>query len=228
MELKDFKMVVAQNIYYLRTQNQLTQYELGQKLNYSDKAISKWERGDGMPDAYVLTKIAELFGVTVDYILTEHKEQEKRNIETKPKTLVKLLITLIAVVSVFAVAVLIYVLLSMYQIYHWQVFIYAIPVASVVAIVLSSVWHKAKGVLAYVSVLVWSIIATIYFAIGDYSLWTLFLIGIPLQVIVFILGGIRVTIKFSKKEWLGKAIANSKKAKNKPSENDTNIDKKDE
>ena len=74
----NFKSVVAQNIYYLRTQNHMTQFELGEKLNYSDKAISKWERGDSIPDAYVLKKMSELFGVTVDYILSEHTEQERK------------------------------------------------------------------------------------------------------------------------------------------------------
>ena len=49
----NFKSIVAQNIYYLRTQSSMTQFELGEKLNYSDKAISKWERGDGIPDAFV-------------------------------------------------------------------------------------------------------------------------------------------------------------------------------
>ena len=56
----------------------MTQDELGEKLNYSDKAISKWERGDGIPDAFVLKKMSELFGVTVDYILSEHTEQERK------------------------------------------------------------------------------------------------------------------------------------------------------
>ena len=76
MDLKEFKEVVAQNIYYLRTKNHLTQYELGEKLNYSDKAISKWERAEGMPDAYIISKMSELFGVTVDYMLTPHSEQD--------------------------------------------------------------------------------------------------------------------------------------------------------
>ena len=54
MDNQAFREIVAQNIYYLRTVNHLTQYELGEKLNYSDKAISKWERADGLPDAHPL------------------------------------------------------------------------------------------------------------------------------------------------------------------------------
>ncbi|MBQ8840218.1 MAG: helix-turn-helix transcriptional regulator [Clostridia bacterium] len=210
MDINDFKLVVAQNIYYLRTINHLTQFELGQKLNYSDKAISKWERGDAMPDAYVLVKMSELFGVTVDYILTEHKEQDKR-VETKPKNRIKRIILVTALVGIFALATLIYVLLAFTNIYHWQVFIYAVPVCAIVAIVLASVWFKGNGVLVYTSILGWSLLASIYFAIASAlgygnGLWMIFLIGIPLQVIVFLIFGMKITITISKKNggaWTG-------------------------
>lgn len=197
MDLKEFRMVVAQNIYFLRTENYLTQYELGQRLNYSDKAISKWERGDGLPDAYVLANIAELFGVTVDYILTEHKEQDKK-IETKPKNKIKKIIQCIANVAVFAVAMLIYVILHNVGINHPFIFIYAVPTCAVIDIVISAVWYKGRGNLIFTSLLVWSTLATIYFAIGNFTLWTIFLIGIPLQIILFLILGIKITITFTK------------------------------
>ena len=72
MEGKSLKEIVGQNIYYLRTVNHLTQLELGEKLNYSDKAISKWERGEGLPDLYVIEKLCGLFNVSADYIMKEH------------------------------------------------------------------------------------------------------------------------------------------------------------
>lgn len=197
LDIKEFKMVVAQNIYYLRTINHLTQYELGQKLNYSDKAISKWERGDGLPDAYVLSNIAELFDVSVDYILTEHSEQDKK-VETKPKTMIKNIIQCIANVAVFAVAVLIYVILYNMGIYHPFIFIYAIPTCAIIDIVMSAIWHKGRGNLIFTSILVWSTLATIYFAIGNFTLWTIFLIGVPLQIILFLILGIKITITFTK------------------------------
>ena len=199
MDIKDFKLVVAQNIYYLRTINHLTQYELGQKLNYSDKAISKWERGDGLPDAYVLSNIAELFGVSVDYILTEHSEQDKK-VETKPKTRVKKIIQCIANVSVFSIAMLIYVILHNIGVSHPFIFIYAIPTCAVIDIIMSAVWYKGNGTLIFSSILVWSILATVYFGIGNFTLWTIFLIGIPLQIILFLILGIKVTITFTKKD----------------------------
>lgn len=202
MESRELKLIVAQNIYYLRTINHLTQYELGQKLNYSDKAISKWERGDGLPDALVLLQMSQLFDVTVDYILTEHKEQDKK-VEAAPQSKVKKMITLIVIVGVYSLALLAYVMLAFAEIYHWQIFIYAVPVCAIVSIVFDSVWNKGKGVFVFASILVWSILATVYFAITsaigyENMLWMIFLIGIPIQIIVFLAFGIKITVTFNK------------------------------
>ena len=76
MQLSELKLVTASNIIKLRTGAGMTQAELGAQLNYSDKTISKWERGEAIPDAYVLTQLAEIFGVTVDSILSSHDEWE--------------------------------------------------------------------------------------------------------------------------------------------------------
>ena len=64
LQLSELKLITASNIIALRTQAGLTQAELGAKLNYSDKTISKWERGDAIPDAFVLTELAEIFNIT--------------------------------------------------------------------------------------------------------------------------------------------------------------------
>lgn len=201
MDLKEFKEVVAQNIYYLRTKNHLTQYELGEKLNYSDKAISKWERAEGMPDAYIISKMSELFGVTVDYMLTPHSEQDKK-VETKPIKKVKRIVSNIVSAGILFVALLIFVLVAMisdYNIFLWQIFIYAFPVVVTLRIVFNSVWFKADNVFVLVSILLWSVISSIYVAVANWSLWIIFIIGLPLQVIVFLAFRIKITVRFSKK-----------------------------
>ena len=77
--MDQLKLIVAQNITDLRRKNNMTQAELAEKLNYSDKAISKWERGESLPDVTVLKSIADIFHVTVDYLLKpEHHEEEER------------------------------------------------------------------------------------------------------------------------------------------------------
>ena len=65
----ELKQNIAHNITALRKQSNMTQADLAEQLNYSDKSISKWERGDGLPDIYVLVKIADLFGVTLNDLI---------------------------------------------------------------------------------------------------------------------------------------------------------------
>ena len=72
----ELEKTVAANITELRKSRQLTQLELAEKLNYSDKTISKWERGDGLPDLKTICRMAEIFGVSVDYFVTEGAAEE--------------------------------------------------------------------------------------------------------------------------------------------------------
>ena len=201
MQEKDLKEIVAQNIFYLRTVNHMTQYELGEQINYSDKAISKWERADGIPDVYVLKRMSELFGVSVDYLLVEHSEQEKK-IEKKPvNNKARALVLNVAVISVMTVALLVFVILALaIDKYIWQIFIYAIPVVAIVGLVFSGIWRRTFGVFWFVSTLVWGILLTIYFAIGNYGMWMIFLLGIPAQVIVFLSFGLKINVKMSQKD----------------------------
>ena len=74
--MEDLKIIFAQNLIMLRKQMKLTQIELAEKINYSDKAISKWERGESIPDVSVLLNLAKLFGVDIDFLVTEHNNTE--------------------------------------------------------------------------------------------------------------------------------------------------------
>lgn len=199
MEINELKYNIAQNIYYLRTVNGMTQSELGEKLNYSDKAISKWERAEGMPDAYVLHRISDMFGVSVDYLMSEHTEQEKK-VETKPVKDVKRLIASIVLWGIIAVGVLVTIVLylAIGKVY-WQIFIYALPVTFIVQIVLSCVWWRGKGSFLFTSLLLWSILGIVYVALLQYNLWELFFIGIPVQIIVFLCYKIKITITVTQK-----------------------------
>ena len=200
----NFKSIVAQNIYYLRTQSSMTQFELGEKLNYSDKAISKWERGDGIPDAFVLKKMSELFGVTVDYILSEHTEQE-RKLEPRPTKMSNAMLANVIMFSIGTIALLVFVLLAITtKIYYWQIFIYAVPAILIVGIVFSVILKsKLLGVIS-VSGLCWSILLVIYFALwsfrNDYATWMILLLGLPIQLIVIFSYKMKISIKLVPKE----------------------------
>ena len=199
MDIVEMRSNVAQNIYYLRTANNMTQSELGEKLNYSDKAISKWERAEGMPDAFVLHSIGKLFGVSVDYLLHAHSEQDKK-VETKPVRSLKKQIAGTVLWGIIAVAVLLIVVfyLSSGNIY-WQIAVFSLPITFIVQIVLSAVWWRGKGSFIYTSMLLWSVIATIYVALINNNYWQLFFIGVPAQIIVFFCYRMKISITITKK-----------------------------
>ena len=189
--MDDFKKVVAENIIKLRTSMNLTQAQLGEKLNYSDKSISKWERGESVPDVLVLKKIADMAGVTVDYIITPHDADEEVRAQKKIHRYSRRFITLTVLAGIWALAVLVFVVLWMSGIFNWLVFIYAIPVSLITLLVLNSVWGDRTWNLYIISGLVWGIICSIYLTAIQYNWWQLFLLGIPAQIIIIFAFSIR-------------------------------------
>ncbi len=199
--MNDYKKIIANNIAELRKAVPYTQAELAEKLNYSDKAVSKWERGESIPDVVVLKQIADLFGVTVDYLLEEvHPLNSK--LQSVPRQLKRnrALITGLACMLVFLIATFAFVVLRLATEVDrlWLAYIYCVPICSILLIIFNSIWGNKRHNFYYISVLVWSILASIYFTIGDYSLWLIFLIGIPGQVIIVMWSGIKA--RFKKKD----------------------------
>ena len=86
--MEDLKQIISKNIVSLRNSENMTQAELAEKLNYSDKAVSKWERGDSLPDVIVIKQIADIFGVTVDSLLTDNDGAPIRENKQKRRTAV--------------------------------------------------------------------------------------------------------------------------------------------
>lgn len=189
--MDDLKKVVAGNIIKLRTSMNLTQAQLGEKLNYSDKSISKWERGESVPDVFVLKTIADMAGVTVDYIITPHDPDEEVQIEAKGPRYSRRFITLTVLAGIWALAVLVFVILWLCGIFNWLVFIYAIPVSLITLLVLNSVWGDRRWNLYIISGLVWGIICSIYLTAIKFNWWQLFLLGIPTQIIIIFAFSIR-------------------------------------
>lgn len=77
---------IGNTIAELRKKKKWTQTELAQKLNVSDKAVSKWENDGGLPSVEFFPKLAELFGVSIDYLMTGKEElvAEEREAEQEP------------------------------------------------------------------------------------------------------------------------------------------------
>ena len=190
----DLKDIVSKNMIYLRTNNEMTQLELGEALSYSDKAVSKWERGEAVPDAYVLKKLSAIFNVSVDYLLCEHSKEELKTV--KPHQVDHRIVSLISFLGTWTLAIITFAVFWFLGSPEWLVFVYALPVSLILMIVLTALWGKKKKNIYYISLLFWSIIAAIYFTFFEYNLWLLFLIGIPAQIIVLL--SFRIRIRFKK------------------------------
>ena len=197
MQLSELKLISASNIIKLRTGAGLTQAELGEKLNYSDKTISKWERGEAIPDAYVLTQLAEIFGVTVDYLLSSHdaweppeQQEEKERKQEEHRYSVNMIIA-ISVLGIWTMALTIFVMLWLFDIILWQTFIVALPVSILTYMVLICVFRRRRHLQFVIAAFVLSLFILLYFTLPMQKPWQLFLIAIPAEILVFLSCNIR-------------------------------------
>ena len=194
MQLSELKLISASNIIKLRTEAGLTQAELGEKLNYSDKTISKWERGEAIPDAYVLTQLAEIFGVTVDYLLSSHdawESPEQQAAQQEEAGYSVNVIIAISVLGVWTMALTIFVLLWLFDIILWETFVVALPVSVLTYMVLICVFRRRRHLQFVIAALVLSLFILLYFTMPMQRPWQLFLIAIPAEIIVFLSCNIR-------------------------------------
>ena len=179
------KETIANNISKLRKASGLTQVALAEKLNYSDKAVSRWEKGEVVPDVETLYNIGQVFGVEIEYFFSEHqnvdviKEKQKQQMANKIATW----ITLISFVWVVFTVAFVYLIIQ-YKINQWQLFVWGVPFTCIVSSVCNKKWgNKTLGI--YISsVLIWSLLASIYLQFLSLNLWPIFIVGVPLQVAV--------------------------------------------
>lgn len=192
--MEQLKPIIAKNISELRTAKNMTQFELAEYLNYSDKAVSKWERAESVPDIAVLKKIAELFQVSLDYLVEENhdKEEAPKNIlEIKRKSRNRKIITGLSILLVWLAATLLFVLFEITPVkdtYSWMFFLYAIPVALIVWLVFNTLWFNPRGNYLIISLLMWSVLAVTFLtalAFG-HNIWMVFLLGVPGQIIILL------------------------------------------
>ena len=186
--MDELKLITASNLIKLRTQAGLTQAELGARLNYSDKSVSKWERAEAVPDAFVLLRISEIFGVTVDYLLHEHDEWEPVP-ESGPvggKTFSTGVVTLVSVMGIWTLAVFMFVIFWILGSLQWIIFAASVPVTVITLLVFNCVWRGGRDNVWIVAALVLSIFVLIYLTLLRFNPWQLFLVMIPAEIVVFL------------------------------------------
>lgn len=176
----------------LRRAAGMTQLELAQKLNYSDKSVSKWERADGVPDLYVVTQIAEIFEVTVDDLLSDKPFRRpfiSRN---------KLLVTFLALSVPWLFATICNWILGLFfeDLSLWRLYIYAIPVTAIVALVFTSMWWKKIWQFISVSAIIWSVPTSIFISFNIPKNAFVYIVAAVVQIMA-ILGFL---IKYPQKE----------------------------
>ena len=191
--MTDLKQTIAKNITALRQASKMTQIELAEKLNYSDKAISKWERGESIPDVTVLKSIADLFGVTLDYLVQDgHShipEPQQENPGRKHRN--HTVITTLSVLLVWLISTFCFVsfdIISPQISAKWLSFLYGVPVSMIVWLVFNSIWFNKRRNYLIISLLMWSILISAILTVlmfGRFA-WQPVLLGIPGQIIIFV------------------------------------------
>ena len=208
--MEEWKQTVAANLTALRKSHHLTQLQLAEMLHYSDKAVSKWERGESLPDLAVMKQLADFYGITLDdFLLSEEARAAKQNSLPQEQTAGeepqnpdalprkkhnRLIIAGMAMLLVWLIASLIFVVLDAAVPdleYGKFLFIYAAPVTAIVCLVFNSIWFNPRWNYAIISVLVWSILLAIYLTLIEYRIWKIFFIGIPAQIIIVLWSRLR-------------------------------------
>ena len=180
--------LLAKNLVYYRKASGLTQLELAEKFNYSDKSISKWERGEGFPDVFVLKSLADFYGVNVDdFYSEEHKKIAVKHSQKRKQIFIRLLSIGIGILVTFLTFFLLDTLLPNDVTFKpWLVFIYGLLVVSIVWLVWEFIYHKRFVRMLATSAVIWTAALSIYltfFVMMEKNLYLIFIVAIPLQIL---------------------------------------------
>lgn len=185
--MDNIKSVISNNLVKLRKQNKMTQMELAEKLNYSDKAVSRWENGEVVPDIETLHQISMIYEIPIAKLFDPDLDIVVVRQESKQNSRNKLVISLLAVVCVWFLAISIYTTFKIsFDANLWIVFIFAVPLSFLVAMIFNSLWGKKTLNFIFISCLLWTIIAAICINFSKYSIWPLFFLGAPAQVAIIL------------------------------------------
>lgn len=217
MNDEKLKNQLGMNLVMYRKRSGLTQARLAEQLNYSDKAVSKWERGESMPDMVTLVQLAELFEVSLDDLIRDPNEipentggpighaMEAAVEKTLKRKANKRVILGLSSLLVWFVALLVFVVVSSLDISRsWIAFLYAIPADAIVQLSLRSAWRDFRWNKTLISILMWGGLLSLYVSLKLFvhvDIWKLFLLGIPGQLAVLL--WFRMYAKSSKEERYG-------------------------
>lgn len=201
MDGEKLKNYIGANIAAYRKQAGLTQAGLADKLNYSDKAVSKWERGESVPDVITLAQLAQQFGIRVDDLLADpnalpeetgavQQAMGKVVERTLKRKANKKIILGLSSILVWFVALFVYVVLASLDVPNsWLAFFYAVPADAIVLLSLRSAWHDFRWNRILISSIMWGSILSIYLSLltlAGLNIWMMFLLCIPGQAAILL------------------------------------------
>ncbi|MBR2909831.1 MAG: helix-turn-helix transcriptional regulator [Clostridia bacterium] len=178
--MKTLREIIPENLIKLRKQLGLTQVGLAKKINFSDKAVSRWEKGEVLPDIETLENLASIFNVPLSYLLEEHNENNSTPSNIVPKN--EIAFQTLMVIAVWTIATTLYVFAELYyNVSLWQLFVWAVPVSTLVVAYFNRKRKNKHTTFACRSIFIWTLIASLYLQFISFNAWMLFLVGIPLQ-----------------------------------------------
>ena len=200
MDDEKLKRQIGANIASYRKRIGLTQAGLAERLNYSDKAVSKWERGESVPDVMTLVQLSEQFEISVNDLLADpdalpgnpnNLEQAMTRVteKTLKRKANKHIILWLSSLLVWFVALFLYVMVSSFDIpYSWLAFLYAIPANAIVLLSMRSAWHDFRWNKAYISIIMWGFLLSFHITllIMHFNMWKLYLLGVPGQLAIWL------------------------------------------
>ena len=187
--MENIKEVIAKNLVELRKANKLTQGALAEKLNYSDKAVSRWEHAETLPDIETLCRICDIYGVSFEYLLQKEPSEVRVNAKpTKANRARHIVICLIAICTVWLAATILFTAVkALFDVNLWQMFVWAIPASiTTVEICNRTWWHSKVCTALTASFNNWTIILALYLHTLGHNLWMLFIIGVPIQALILL------------------------------------------
>lgn len=202
MTQEEIAEIVANNLVSLRKDRGLTQGELAEKFNYSDKSISKWEHGELVPDLATLQNLADFYGVTIDYFTHKPTEDTKLLYAKSKDDIIlrnRIIVCCLWVLGVWTIASVacggILILHQENTYSFWMPFIWAIPVSFLVLMAYARRFKLSAHLVAYRICFSWALLVAAYLEIGlhiennlGWNLAFVFIIGIPLTFISLLMG----------------------------------------
>lgn len=199
--MEELRKIIGENLAELRKEKKLTQLELADHFNYSDKTVSKWEKGDILPDIETLYQLCEFYGVTLDYLTHPGSKDEKSDFikqDNARKRKNNIVSSAMMVTIVWMIFTIVYVFILMREGRSlWTLFVWGAPATSLVIVFTNILYfHKRIAYFIGFSLFVWSLIAAFYLQfLPIVNAWPLFLVGIPAEIILILWANIIPTKK---------------------------------